>query len=230
MREEDFLNHVAQRLGRSKPLLSAPQRSVVGAPEFWRSYDLNYPERTQKFCSELEKLGGHTRIYPNRQTLQAGLSELLQELAPSSIGVWGGDSLSEFRLSDILAGFQVYEWNAEEEAQNVLERFASVEVGITGCDYAIADTGTVVLVSTPDKGRSVSLLPSIHVVLLRERQIHTRLGEVLANLEENRRRGGAIPSSVNFISGPSRSSDIENDLSIGVHGPAAVFVLIWQDV
>jgi len=229
MREEDFFRQVAQRLGRSEPLQSVPARSVAGAPEFWHNYELGYPERTQKFCSELEKLGGQTSLHSSLQSLQTGLRELLQQLAPVSIGLWGGDSLREFGLPDVLEGFQIDEWGAKEQASDTVERFASVEMGITGGDYAIADTGTIVVLAAPDKGRSVSLLPSIHVVVLRESQIVTRLGEVLAELEESRQRTGAVPSSVNFISGPSRSSDIENDLSIGVHGPAAVFVLLWQD-
>ena len=72
--------------------------------------------------------------------------------------------------------------------------------------------------------RGVSLLPSLHVALVRESRIVFRLGEALAHFAAL--GPFAQPSAVHFITGPSRTSDIENDLTIGVHGPAAVVALV----
>jgi len=66
----------------------------------------------------------------------------------------------------------------------------------------------------------VSLAPPTHLALARQGQLVPRLSDALSGL------GKAPPSAVHFVTGPSRTSDIENDLSIGVHGPARVFVIV----
>jgi L-lactate dehydrogenase complex protein LldG len=225
MREDEFFAGIAKRLGRSSALTTAPARDVVGAPDFWQSYALPEEERLEKFCVELEKLGGSAVVYDSKASLLQGLSGFLETLQPRTVGMWSGAFTAEFDVDRVLAGREVVYWGTD--GANSVARMAQVDVGITGCDFAIADTGTVVLMSDIHKGRSVSLLPSVHVVLIKSSQIRTRMGEVWA--EVLKQHGGKLPSSINFISGPSRSSDIENDLSIGVHGPAAVYALIWQE-
>ena len=229
MTQDEFLKRLANRLGQAEPRIAIAPREVVGVPEFWADYWLGFPNRTEKFREELEKLGAKSEVTPDTTALNERLRQLLVDLHPTRVGVWGGDSLSGFELEGTLATYSVVSWNSGMTAQSIQTQFAEVDIGITGCDFAVADTGSVVLLASADKGRAVSLLPSIHVVLVRESQIWTRMGEVFTQIEERRKEYGEIPSSINFISGPSRSSDIENDLSIGVHGPAAVFVLILQD-
>ncbi len=221
MNEADFFANIARRLGRTEPLTKAPTRDVVGAPEFWHEYELPLDERIARFQVELENLGGHVGVYDTVAHLRAGLAELLRQLSPSRIGTWSGDTLAEFRLDEVLEPFEVLRWG-----EHAVEGFASVDVGITGCAYAVADTGTLVMKSDPFRGRSVSLLPSVHIALVHAHQIRTRLGEVL---EELARECENMASSVHFISGPSRSSDIENDQTIGVHGPAAVYALVVKE-
>lgn len=230
MNAQDFLRRTAARLGRSEPLADAPARAVAGAPEFWLDYRLPEEERVQKFAQELAALGGSAKVCESLADLSQHLRDLLQDLAPECIGTWGGPFVQEYGIADVLQPYRHVAWEPEkkrrEEGASLAQAFSTVDVGITGCDYAIADTGTVVLLCDEAKGRSVSLLPSVHVVLVRARQIRTRMGEVLADLALRQQSGQGQPSSVNFISGPSRSSDIENDLSIGVHGPAAVIALV----
>lgn len=88
----------------------------------------------------------------------------------------------------------------------------------------MAYTGSVVVLSAKEKGRSVSLLPTVLFIVIPVERLKTRLGEVLVGLDEAGRE--ALPAGVHFITGPSRSSDIENDLTIGVHGPGIVYALI----
>jgi len=92
-------------------------------------------------------------------------------------------------------------------------------------DFAVANTGTLALATTAQRARSVSLLPTVHIALVRESQFVDRMGEALEGIARQTGPPPATPSSVHFISGPSRSADIENDLSIGVHGPAALYVI-----
>jgi len=102
---------------------------------------------------------------------------------------------------------------------------ARAVAGITGVDWAVAETGTLLLGSGPGRGRVVSLLPPVHIALIRPSQLLPSLAEAF------RRAGQALdlPSSLVLITGPSRSADIENDLSIGVHGPAAVHAVLLPE-
>jgi L-lactate dehydrogenase complex protein LldG len=87
------------------------------------------------------------------------------------------------------------------------------------------NTGSLVLSASTTRPRQVSLLPTVHLALVREDQLVDRMGEALSSYAS-----GAMPSAVHFVTGPSRTSDIENDLSIGVHGPAAVSVILWRNL
>ncbi len=225
MREDAFFAGIPKRLGRPAPLTTAPVRDGVGAPDFWQAYDLPGQERIERFNIELEKLGGSAMVYHSKASLRKGLFGLMEELQPRTVGIWSGAFAAEFEVDSVVAGREVVRCGMDGE--DSVCRMAQVDVGITGCDFAIADTGTVVLMSDAHKGRSVSLLPSVHVVLIKSSQIRTRMGEVWTEIVQQ--HGRHLPSSINFISGPSRSSDIENDLSIGVHGPAAVYALILQE-
>lgn len=221
MIESDFLGNIARRLGRPTPLSNAPFREAVGSPDFWTVEEWPAAKRIAQFQSELENVGGTVKVFDRLAALHDHLGELLSVLAPGRIGMWGGDTLSEFQLQETLAPYAVFKWGTHGVAE-----FQHVEVGITGCAFAIANTGTVVMVNDALRGRSVSVLPMVHIMLLRSAQIHTRMGTVLDEIADRKTAGSGFPSSIHFITGPSRSSDIENDQTIGVHGPAAVFALI----
>ena len=85
--------------------------------------------------------------------------------------------------------------------------------------YALADTGSVVLLSS-DEPRARSLLPFVHVTVVREDRILPDLDALFEAL------GPELPSSVAIVTGPSRSADIEQKLAVGVHGPGEVHVVI----
>ena len=86
--------------------------------------------------------------------------------------------------------------------------------------YGLADTGSVVLAASPEEPRARSLLPDRHVTLLREDSILPGLAELFAAL------GGELPSALAIVSGPSRSADIEQRLTTGVHGPREEHVVL----
>src|SRR5439155_12443073 len=105
------------------------------------------------------------------------------------------------------------------------ERALRADMGITTVDRAIVNTGTLALSASSARPRAVSLLPTVHLALVREDQLVDRLGTALDGYLAHE----VMPSAVHFVTGPSRTSDIENDLSIGVHGPAAVSVILWRN-
>ena len=96
-------------------------------------------------------------------------------------------------------------------------------VGVTGAFAGIAETGTLMLVSGPDTPASVSLLPETHVAIVRTSRIvsHMELAWDLARAEL-----GQLPRAVNFISGPSRTGDIEQQIVMVAHGPYRVHIVL----
>jgi L-lactate dehydrogenase complex protein LldG len=96
-------------------------------------------------------------------------------------------------------------------------------VGITECDALIAQTGSVLVTSRSAGGRALSVLPPHHVVLARRDQLVAGLPEAFALVKH--RYGAAYPSMISFITGPSRTGDIERILVLGAHGPKKLTIL-----
>jgi L-lactate dehydrogenase complex protein LldG len=94
---------------------------------------------------------------------------------------------------------------------------------VSEASYGLADTGSVVLMSSPAEPRAHSLLPPVHVSLLRESRILRGLAELFEAL------AGELPSALAIVTGPSRSADIEQHLVVGVHGPGEVHVVLLPD-
>ena len=99
-------------------------------------------------------------------------------------------------------------------------------VGITGCFCAVAETGTLMMCSSPDAPATVSLLPETHVAVVRAARILPYMEDAwnLARAEL-----GTLPRAVNFISGPSRTGDIEQTIVLGAHGPYRVHLVIVEN-
>jgi len=99
---------------------------------------------------------------------------------------------------------------------------ASADIGITSADYALADTGTLVLLASPHEARLISLLPPAHIAVVPRERILTGLDELFSILPDP----AAATSSMVLITGPSRTADIEQILIRGVHGPGQITVLV----
>jgi len=97
-----------------------------------------------------------------------------------------------------------------------------IDVGISTAQAAIAETGTLVLDSARERHRLVSLVPPVHIAIIDASSIFQTLGEALAFIHQN----GNISPAVTFITGPSRTADIELTLTIGVHGPQELYVIV----
>ena len=99
------------------------------------------------------------------------------------------------------------------------------DVGVTNAQAGIAETGTLVLDSSVERNRLVSLVPPIHIAILDASRIFQTLGETLTALQS----GDEVSPAITFITGPSRTADIELTLAIGVHGPQELYVIINQN-
>ena len=109
-----------------------------------------------------------------------------------------------------------------DERKIKLGQLAQAQVGVTGALAGIAATGTVVLASGPDRARLAWLLPPVHVVLLSSHSIYPTLSSFFSGHEDCVRRS----SHVAFVTGPSRTADIEQTLTRGVHGPTNVHIVL----
>jgi L-lactate dehydrogenase complex protein LldG len=99
-------------------------------------------------------------------------------------------------------------------------------VGITGAFAALAETGTLMLVSAPETPSSVSLLPETHIALVAEHRVVPCMEDAW---DLARRAYGHLPRAVNFVSGPSRTGDIEQKMVLGVHGPRRVHLIVVRE-
>ena len=118
--------------------------------------------------------------------------------------------------------------NADEDLERRLalrETSFDSEVGITGVDFAIAETGTVAMKPGAGSSRLVSLTPEVHIGVMTPESIIPSLDELFA-LTRDQHLSGEHKGMVNLITGPSRTADIEANLVIGVHGPREVHLVI----
>jgi L-lactate dehydrogenase complex protein LldG len=224
MDREAFLSHVAARLGRKRH--QAPStRDAIGVPAFHREAALE-GDGVERFARELSAVGGECLSLESSESVDDALHGVLERFAAKRIVTWARSEFAEFELARLWArGARAFRDPGLIEERALRAESLRADVGITTVDYAIAETGTVVLSASVTRPRGVSLLPALHVALVDERQIVPRLGDALEGLSAQA-GAGALPSAVHFVTGPSRTSDIENDLTIGVHGPAAVVAIV----
>lgn len=166
-----------------------------------------------------------------------GLERLLAELKLLGVDAHAETSAEAVRarVAGIVGAQRTFSWDADHlpyEVARVLHKActgdaprdvqAAAEIGVTGCAAALAETGTLALLSGPGKPRAASLLPPVHVCIVRRDDIRSTMGEFFAE------RAGDIASAAccYFITGPSRTADIELTLTLGVHGPGRVIVVI----
>lgn len=94
--------------------------------------------------------------------------------------------------------------------------------GVTACVAGIAETGTLMLVSGPESPSTLNFLPDNHVAVVRASQVVGTYEDGFDRLRAN----GAVPRTVNFITGPSRTADVEQKIQLGAHGPRRLHIVI----
>lgn len=96
------------------------------------------------------------------------------------------------------------------------------EVGLTGAFAAVAETGTLILISGAERPTTLNFLPDTHIVVLHRDQVVGPYETVWDQLRD----AGAMPRTVNFVSGPSRTADIEQTILLGAHGPRRLHIVL----
>ena len=113
----------------------------------------------------------------------------------------------------------------KKDVEQLKEMVFNVDAGITSAAGAIAETGALILWPSEKEPRLMSIVPPIHIAVLKANTIHNSLSEVMQ--KEN--WPAKMPSNVVLVSGPSKTADIEMTLAFGVHGPKELIVLILED-
>jgi L-lactate dehydrogenase complex protein LldG len=108
------------------------------------------------------------------------------------------------------------------ELDDFREVAAGADIGLTTAEWAVAETGSLILAGGPGRGRTVALLPPTHVAVIPVERILPTIPEAIEKYAEV----GGLPANVCFHTGPSRSGDIEMSLTIGMHGPEDVRVVL----
>lgn len=127
-------------------------------------------------------------------------------------------------LKQILADLKTERVASSDNPPNAQEIFG-FDVGISNAQAGIAETGTLVLDSARERHRLVSLVPPVHIAIIKASAIVETLGEALALLRKDKE----ISPAITFITGPSRTADIELTLAIGVHGPQKLYVIVDRE-
>lgn len=176
------------------------------------AYPVSTPaSRRARLLEEFNLLGVEAFVEPDAASVRNRVRGML---AGKTILSWDAECLP-YGVGEALRGEQVYYGNDPKAEQG------KAEYGITGCESALAETGSLAMVSGPGKPRSASLMPETHIVVIREQGILLGMGEFFARYRES----PVLPYVV-FITGPSRTADIELSLTLGVHGPGRVVAVI----
>jgi L-lactate utilization protein LutB len=163
------------------------------------------PSLPSQFTDELAAIGVHVYNLPEKE-VKARLAKLLRERGIERVVV---DDIGEKYVTGV---------------QSVLAPDPTVAAGITGALVGIAESGSLVLVGGEGRPLTASLLPEIHIAILRESDLVPTLADALARPEI------LAASAAVIITGPSRTADIEMALTIGVHGPKELHVFLIEDL
>jgi L-lactate dehydrogenase complex protein LldG len=178
-------------------------------------------ERLRKLLEEFKLLGVEAFVESTEDSVRERVRGLITGQAILS---WDADRLP-YGTGECLKGEKVFYGTDSKEDQG------KADIGLTGCENAIAETGTLAMTSGPGRPRSASLMPMIHVAVLRASDILPGMAEFFRIYREKADRpiaGGnaSLLPYVVFITGPSRTADIELSLTLGVHGPGRVIAVI----
>ena len=202
-------------------------RTPHAAPPFVHPPQDNLPAQ---FAAELAKLEGFPHgCADDTQALDA-IRVILQRHQATSVVAWDYAPIGLPGLDALLAELGVHVLDGDIIGRERAARLGALEpapVCISGADAGIAESGTLVLRSGSGRGRLASLIAPVHIAVLRRAQIVRGLGAALALLHEHHGRDLFVDSSnLTLISGPSRTGDIELTLTLGVHGPREIHVVL----
>ena len=204
--------HDERASGRHGSLASVPQSNGSPATAF---------SNIEIFKTSLEAVNGHCVVAHTELDIVHALTRIITELKHTQLNP-RRIALSDAKRLERLVGLVAVQVDITNSpsASDLFE----IDIGITTAQAAIAETGTLVLDSSRERNRLISLVPPVHIAIVEAPNIYATLGEALSFLQSD----NEISPVVTFITGPSRTADIELTLAIGVHGPQELYVVIYD--
>ena len=246
MKSEDFLSNISRTLGRDGESVLTPDASThlsLNAEQVQRraqAVQQDIAARADELMALMELSAAEAAWNVFRTQSPSDAADYIRQIAQdvearamlrsSHIALEELDIESAMRGTgislDVMALDDEEQGDARENRRDRLRQQAiAADIGITGVDYAVAETGSCVLLPRRGVSRVVSLLPPVHIAVVKSGQVLPSLDE-LFTLRRQEFLTGDIGSYLNLISGPSRSADIEYQLVTGVHGPGEVHMIL----
>jgi L-lactate utilization protein LutC len=184
-----------------------------------------------EFCRRWEAAGGRSYQALGGDALAEAFNRAWIDLVdvpaninpPLSVVYWVNSDLSAFDWQAALQERGVIDGVPWGDSRAMRDVSAQAVLGITGCAWAVASTGSVALYGSASTGLLPSVLPPAHLVLVRRDSVVATVADGLTRLQ-----GQALPPLMKIVSGPSMTADIEGTLVVGVHGPGKVGAIIYS--
>jgi len=222
---EEILHTIRKRLegvGRDEKKISVDTKRNFRneTEEVQKLIDESQSALITQFIDELKNVNTNVIEAGGEEKAKSSLQDLIKEKELKSFAIWESQFLKEINLKQELKDSGLKLITAKNK-----NRIAKADIGITEVDYAIADTGTLVLIADKNQPRSVSLLPPIHLAIVRPENLARNINDLFIILKSKLEASEDITSCMTFITGPSRTADIELSLTLGVHGPKELYVV-----
>lgn len=204
------IDNIRRSLGRTAQTPLSPRPAIY---ESRLAESLNI--EVGRFLEEIKKLSGVGQKLSSAD-IDSALKTLVEEQNIQKATVWETPHLKQLGISEILNSLDVELISPNANKHEM----AQCDLGITEADYLLPETGTLVLKSSYEKPRAVSLLPRIHLAIVRPEMLRADMHQVFAEAKDNK--------YLVFITGPSRTADIELTTTLGVHGPKNLYVWVMD--
>ncbi|MCA1553831.1 MAG: lactate utilization protein, partial [Chloroflexi bacterium] len=221
MKQQDFLNRFKSRAPLAPPTFERDELARW-ADALWRDVSTRREALAAQFAQALELAGGQYHHVPTLRDAARCACDLVRAHEADAVVAWNHPALDGACEMLQALGVRVTRSDANVSSDIRQQTIAS-DVGLTSCDYAIAETGTLLLVANAKQGRLTSLVPITHVAIITPNQLVPTFADAMKLLRLARLAGdGRLPSNVSLHTGPSKTADIEQTLTRGVHGPKEV--------
>lgn len=227
-----FLTKIANQLGRSsKTKIERPTWQYQ--PQDRVLKDATKDELVAVLQEQCKNI--HTNIVlTNTANLPNELQTVVDGFGGRSVITWKDERFTQYGLTNLMSeqwagdGIELYIWDEKQPEENIRQA-EQANIGITISEMTLAESGTAVLFSDKNKGRSVSFLPEKSIILIPKSTIVPRMTQAARWISEKIQNGEKVASCINFITGPSNSADIEMILVVGVHGPIKATYIVIED-
>lgn len=226
--KETFIQKISTALGHDKITKPEPFNFRYSVHKEIMS-SLSQESLKKIFIEYSETIG--VKVFEcHQENLNEKIKSILDSLTKGLVVVTNDRLLQEKRTVEYLqmTGEEIFVWGNNLSREENIKNVEKASVGITVVQMALAESATVLLYCQKTSGRSVTLLPESTLYIIPQSAIQPRLTQAMNSIHNLDKKN--LPSSINFVSGPSATSDIELVRVVGVHGPVNVIHLIVTDI